>query len=140
MINAERSIEIGGRAYPLVFNTNAAFQLELYLKQNKLGTLLDFSIDITSGQMGLLHVQCLFWSSLEGARRKYRTRPSPYTIDEAGDLIDIADLEKISEQLSEMFMAAMPNVSSESKKKEQAETTNGTGTNSAQQESSSASQ
>ncbi len=113
-MNPEHSIEIGGRAYPLLWSTNAAYQLELHLKQNKMGTLVDFMSQLgTPGSV--LNLTLLFWAQLEGARRKTNGRYQPYTIDEAGDLIDKAGglgadglvVEKLS-AVMEAFYAAIP--------------------------------
>lgn len=137
-MNPERSIEIGGRAYPLLFSQNAAFQLELYLKQNKMGTLADFMSQLLSPQCGPMHFQIFMWACLEGARRKTNGRFQPYTVDEVGDLIDTAGgLDAITNQLMEALTPAIPKAEDTDTKNEPARS--GTGKRSSRRASTSAS-
>lgn len=108
-MNPERTIEIAGRAYPLAFTTNATFQLGLYLRQNELGTTKEFVNRLTSGKADMVEIQLFFWACLEGARRRTRWRNQPFTVDEAGELIDKAGgLESLSTDLVEAITAAAP--------------------------------
>ena len=114
-MNPERTLEIGGRAYSILFSTNAAFQLDLYLRQNKLGAVEDLLARLASGRGGPADLQLMIWASLEGARRKDRSRSTPYPVDEVGDLIDEAGgLTGISEKVMEAVAAAQAKSTEES--------------------------
>lgn len=109
-MNPERSVEIAGQAYSIVFSTNAAFQLGTYLRQNALGTMQDFMLRLIRGDSDLVDIQILLWACLEGGRRRsVNGRPNPYTVDEVGDLIEQAGgLTGVARALLDAVKAASP--------------------------------
>ena len=79
-----RDITIGTKVYPILYSANGLRRLERETGHptSRIGVLL------MTGQGGFDLLQCVLWAGLEGARLKYLTRPSPYTVDEVGDMLD----------------------------------------------------
>lgn len=86
MATEQKVIHLGAVAYPITFSSNALYRLE---KETKY-TIEQLGYILLSGRGGYMHLQQILWSGLEGARLKMMTRPVPYTMDEVGDLIDLA--------------------------------------------------
>jgi len=109
-MNPEHTIEIGGKSYPLIFNTHAICQLEAYLRREDLGTLNDIFGRMSQAQVSLLDLQVILWASLEGYRRKHKTRSFPYTMDEVCNLLDShgGGLQGLTAVLVEAVRAAFP--------------------------------
>lgn len=114
-----RTIKIGdgeqAKDYPVVFSTNAAFLLDVYLRQNRLGNVRDFMNRMIVGEFALLEVHLLFWASLEGGRKKEALdkqvpyRLTAWSIEEVGELIDRAGgISPLAEPLLEILLAAKP--------------------------------
>lgn len=79
MPNQERRFAVGSREYAIRFTQNALYRL-----QKQLGRPL---AEIRNSA-GPVEIQTMLWAGLEGARLKSRDRKEPFTLDEAGDLID----------------------------------------------------
>jgi len=114
-----RTIKIGdgdnAPEYPVVFSTNAAFLLDVYLRQNHLGNVRDFMNRMIVGDFALLEVHLLFWAALEGGRKKEALavkapyRLTAWSIEEVGELIDKAGgIKPLAEPLLEILIAAKP--------------------------------
>jgi hypothetical protein len=139
-MNPERTIEIGGRAYPLLFSTNAVYQLELKLRQDNMGTLGSFLQRVAAGQAGPVELHLLLWACMEGGRRKTGFRPIPFTLDEVGDLIDDAGgIVTLASKLSDAVAAASPDSKDDNSKNEQS-AKSGTGKRSSPRRSARASE
>ncbi|MBE3604142.1 hypothetical protein IMX07_10955 [bacterium] len=80
MPNQEVQFEIAGRIHRLRFTANAEYRIE--------GILGRPIFRIAEHGLGARELQAMFWGALEGARLKHRDRAEPWTLDEAGDLID----------------------------------------------------
>lgn len=79
MPNQEVGFEVDGHGYAIRFTQNA-----LYRATKMLGK----SLTEAAATAGVVEVQTLLWAGLEGARLKHADRTEPYSLDEAGDLID----------------------------------------------------
>lgn len=81
MANQERTFEAGGKTYALRFSQNAMYRLEKQLGESVFGMKVCPSV-----------LQTMLWAGLEGARLKLDqavpANRKPYTIDDAGDIID----------------------------------------------------
>jgi hypothetical protein len=82
----QKIIRIGRQEYPILYNANAIRRLELETGHSsaRIGLML------LSGVGGFAMLHAVLWAGLEGGRLRNTTRPSPYTMDEVGDLIDAA--------------------------------------------------
>lgn len=80
MANQEVHFEIAGRPHRLRFTANAEYRIEELLGRP--------IFRIAEHGLGARELQAMFWGALEGARLKHRDRAEPWTLDEAGDLID----------------------------------------------------
>jgi hypothetical protein len=67
---------------------------------------------MTNNQAGVRELGIVFWAALETARLKTRNRPSPWTVDEVGDLIDEIGsnvfFDEVYPQVLDAFVAAFP--------------------------------
>jgi hypothetical protein len=107
MPNQERSFEAGGRTYTLRFTQNALYRLEKELARPLFVALKSF---------GLVEVQAMLWAGLEGARLKRRSAPRgrdgrerPFTLDEAGEIIDqLGGAAAAMPIIMDAWRAAMP--------------------------------
>lgn len=131
-MNPERTIELNGKSYPIVWSTNAAFQLGLYLRQNKLGKVSDFMVRMAVGDADVVEVQLLTWACMEGGRRRTRSRVAPFTVDEVGDLLEQSGgIQGITGTLAEVVRAAFGSdnskVAGEADQKNEVPPTNRTG-------------
>jgi hypothetical protein len=116
MPNQERIFEAGGRTYTLRFTQNALYRLEKELARPLFVALKSF---------GLVEVQAMLWAGLEGARLKRRTAPRdsiergerrdrdgrehPFTLDEAGEIIDqLGGAAAAMPIIMDAWRAAMP--------------------------------
>ena len=78
--------EVAGKTYGLRFTSNALFKLE-----EKSGrSVPEMLVAFNEGRCGVRDIQLMFWAALEGHRLKSKPRSSPYTVEEAGDIIDDA--------------------------------------------------
>jgi len=84
MAAQEQTVVFGGRAYSIVYNSNALFRLEKETGYSiqQIGFLL------LNGRGGYALMQQILWAGLEGARIRNITRPNPFTVEEVGDLLD----------------------------------------------------
>jgi len=113
--NQERIFEAGGKTYTIRFTQNALYRLE-----RELGRPLAVALRA----LGVVEVQAMLWAGLEGARLKSkreqvcvddaesadRTRRSrPFTIDEAGEIIDeLGGAAAAAPIIVDAWRAAMP--------------------------------
>jgi hypothetical protein len=79
MPNQGKTFEAGGKTYAIRFTQNALYRLEKELQEPLLSL---------GGRWGVIRIQTMLWAGLEGARLKNKSRPSAFTIDEVGDIID----------------------------------------------------
>lgn len=84
----DQTIKVGERSYPIVFNTAASYNLEIYLQKNNLGTVGGLFKRLVDGSAGFTEVLQLLWASIEGGRVRNRTRLEPYTIEEVAGIVD----------------------------------------------------
>lgn len=84
----ERSITLGQKTYPIKLTTNAAYLLDLHLRQQNIGNVGQFFDRVLSGNASLLEIQLLLWALMEGGRRFTKSRNQAFSIEEVGDLID----------------------------------------------------
>lgn len=99
-MHQEKKFEAGGVTYAIRFTQNARFLLA-----EQLGGSLE-----PLARLGVREMQLMMWAGLEGARLKHKSRPGPYTVYEAGDIIDemiAADLRPM-DVLVEAWKASMP--------------------------------
>jgi hypothetical protein len=102
--NQEKSFEAGGRSYTLRFTQNALYRLE-----KALGRQLSEAL----ASLSFVELQAMMWAGLEGARLK-RGDPSPYSLDDAGDIIDqLGGIATAIPIVMEAWRAAMPTPSPE---------------------------
>jgi len=109
------TVLIGKKSFPIVFSSNAVFQLQLFLRQNKL-SIHDFNF----GEPDSFQLQLLIWASLEGGRRKFNGRHQAFTVDEVGDMLDAAPDEQRPEIISavlDIVRAAAPTSDGDDKSK-----------------------
>lgn len=128
-MQSDRTIQAGQHSYTIRFGQNALYLLEEHLtKLKNAGTLqprkfkhadpktgASVEMDLPIGVEDLsqlprrLGTQIGLWAGLEGARRKYKTRSEPFTIDEAGEIIDEAGgFQAVEATVVESFAAAFP--------------------------------
>jgi len=86
--NPVRFITVSGVEFPVIFNTNAAYTLEMYLQREGLGTVGDLIKRLLDARAGMLEVVQLMWACLEGGRVERGTRQHPFTIQETNVMID----------------------------------------------------
>jgi hypothetical protein len=79
MANQGRSFEAGGETYAIRFTQNALYKLE-----KELGRPLNTMVL----GIGPVVLQTMMWAGLEGARMKNEPRRKPFTVEQAGDIID----------------------------------------------------
>lgn len=122
-------IEAGGKTFVVRFSQNALFLLEQHLESmeddnRRAGHAAKTRIERSGGRdvvveisgMDLLKelptnvsMQLLFWAGLEGARLKNRDRAQPYTVYEAGDIIDeVGGIDQIMIPVSRAYALAFP--------------------------------
>lgn len=100
MANQERSFEAGGKTYTIRFTQNALYRL---MRETRAAT------GAFQGRVGLVEIQMMLWAGLEGARLKSASRPEPFTLDEAGDLIDeMGGIAAAAEVVLDAFKRAVP--------------------------------
>lgn len=100
MPNQERTFDLDGKTYAIRFTQNALYRIE-----EKLGR----EIGHLGQRFGAIEIQTMLWASLEGARLKSRSRAEPYTLDEAGDLIDaLGGLRAAEAIVIDAWRAAFP--------------------------------
>ena len=115
MPNQERIFEAGGKIYTIRFTQNALYRLE-----RELGRPLTVALRA----LGVVEVQAMLWAALEGARLKRRSeqvcaddaesavrtrRAQPFTIDEAGEIIDeLGGAAAAAPIVVDAWRAAMP--------------------------------
>jgi len=111
--NQERRFEAGGKSYTIRFTQNALYRLE-----KELGRPLYAALQ----SLGVVEVQAMMWAGLEGARLKRRAencstdeavdqggRARPFTIDEAGEIIDeVGGAAAAAPIIMDAWRAAMP--------------------------------
>jgi hypothetical protein len=90
----------GGKTRELRFTQNALYLLERELKRPLHEALTGISVT---------EVQAMLWAGLEGARLKSGERMEPYTLYEAGDIIDeLGGVARAIPVVMEAWRAAMP--------------------------------
>ncbi len=99
MANQERTIEADGRTYVIRFTQNAIYRLEKELGR---------PIAELNQSFGMATVQVMLWAGLEGARLKHEPRNRPFTVDDAGDIIEAAGFNKIWPIVLDAWQAAWP--------------------------------
>lgn len=101
MPNQGKTFEVGGKTYEIRFTQNALYRLEKELGRSILNRQMDW---------GVVQIQSMLWAGLEGARLKTKSRPTPFGLDEVGDLMDAmieADLKPL-DLVMEAWAAAHP--------------------------------
>lgn len=130
---------LDGKTLQIRFGQNALYLLEEHLaKLHQQGVLRSRKFSYTDEKTGntveldlaigvedlaqlprRLGCQVGLWAGLEGARKKYKTRTQPYTIEEAGDIIDdCGGFQAIESTVIEAFKAAFPQLFPEDQKQE----------------------
>jgi hypothetical protein len=106
--NPERTVVIEGKSFVVAYTTNAAQLLDVHLRTSGLGALSDFVRRLVSPTAGITETHLLFWACLEGARKRgARGKLRPWTLDEAGELLDKApSLKPIYSALLESIQVA----------------------------------
>lgn len=77
-------LTIGEDTFNLRFGSIGAFLLQ----QATSLSIQEFSAKVDNETLGFLELHALLYAELESGRRKDRSRPSPWTLDAVGDLID----------------------------------------------------
>lgn len=82
-------ITIGGKVYPVIFNSHAAYMLDHFLKTNSVKqSAVDTIRALISGEGSFYEAVHAFYACLEGGRVREAVRAAPFTIPEVCGLMD----------------------------------------------------
>lgn len=82
-------ITIGGTAYPVIFNSHAAYLLDDFLKKNSVpSSAVEVVRNLLRNKGSFYDAVHAFYACLEGGRVREATRLKPFTIPEVCGLID----------------------------------------------------
>lgn len=99
-MNADRTIEAGGKTYTIRFGQYAIFLIEQASGKG---------IETFEAVPRFSVLYLMLYAGLECARQKYRSRPQPWTMPEVGELIDAAGgIEGMQATIMDAWFAAFP--------------------------------
>jgi|ERR1044071_2169028 hypothetical protein len=138
-MQSDRTIQAGDKSYVIRFGQNALYLLEQELTKlqtqgvlkprkfsktdEKTGATIELDLPIDVADLAQLPrrvgAQVGLYAGLEGGRLKYKTRPQPFTVEEAGEIIDAAGgFQNVEAAVIESFKAAFPQYFPEEEKSE----------------------
>ncbi len=97
MANQERTFEVDGKSYALRFSYNALAMLEEQLGR---------SVSALQSAIGVSQVRAMLWAGLEGARLKSGKPRAPFTLLQAGDLLDELGIDEATKIVLGAFNAS----------------------------------
>jgi len=102
MANMERSFQAGDHTYTIRFSQNALYKLEKEIGQ---------PLALIKLHVGPVVLQTMLWAGLEGERIKNDPRRKPFTIEQAGEIIDeMGGLGKATPIILDAWQAALVRV------------------------------